>query len=179
MYQWLVCKKLLLSIKALHFFRSHINSVELNWPFSAQVGLTLIWVEHLTATSTSKFNLRKMCTYSCCTVVNVNWWFGCLLCMQEEWFGRKLTSFIHAVGWKCGRSWPWNMCEEDWKKKQLDTEGYRRLWPPHTRGDLLHLKTDWLHNNIRESVDSLCRDGADTQYMQYLSKSRITSPQTR
>ena len=29
---------------------------------------------------------------------------------------------------------------------------------------------------IRESVDSLCRDGADAQYMQYLSKSRITSP---
>ena len=27
---------------------------------------------------------------------------------------------------------------------------------------------------IRESVDSLCRDGADAQYMQYLSKSRIT-----
>ena len=33
--------------------------------------------------------------------------------------------------------------------------------------------------DIRESVDSLCRDGADAQYMQYLSKSRITSPQTR
>ena len=33
--------------------------------------------------------------------------------------------------------------------------------------------------NIRESVDSLCRDGADAQYMQYLSKSRITSPQLR
>ena len=32
---------------------------------------------------------------------------------------------------------------------------------------------------IRESVDSLCRDGADAQYMQYLSKSSITSPQTR
>ena len=32
---------------------------------------------------------------------------------------------------------------------------------------------------IRESVDSLCRDGADAQYMQYLSKSRVTSPQTR
>ena len=32
---------------------------------------------------------------------------------------------------------------------------------------------------IRESVDSLCRDGADAQYMQYLSKSHITSPQTR
>ena len=31
---------------------------------------------------------------------------------------------------------------------------------------------------VRESVDSLCRDGADAQYMQYLSKSRITSPQT-
>jgi len=28
-----------------------------------------------------------------------------------------------------------------------------------------------------ESVNSLCRDGADAQYMQYLSKSRITSPQ--
>ena len=27
--------------------------------------------------------------------------------------------------------------------------------------------------NIRESVESLCRDGADVQYMQYLSKSRI------
>ena len=26
---------------------------------------------------------------------------------------------------------------------------------------------------IRESVDSLCRDGADAQYMQYLSKNRI------
>ena len=33
--------------------------------------------------------------------------------------------------------------------------------------------------NIRESVDSLCRDGADAQYMQYLRKSRITSPQIR
>ena len=32
---------------------------------------------------------------------------------------------------------------------------------------------------IRESVDSLCRDGADAQYMQYLSKSRITSTQIR
>ena len=32
-----------------------------------------------------------------------------------------------------------------------------------------------IHSNcIRESVDSLCRDGADAQY---LSKSRITSPQ--
>ena len=28
---------------------------------------------------------------------------------------------------------------------------------------------------IRESVDSLCRDGVDAQYMQYLSKSPITS----
>ena len=33
--------------------------------------------------------------------------------------------------------------------------------------------------NIRESVDSLCREGPDMQYMQYLSKSRIASPQTR
>ena len=46
-----------------------------------------------------------------------------------------------------------------------------------------------LLRNIRESVDSLCRDGANAQYMQYLSKSRIymqylsksriTSPQIR
>ena len=36
-----------------------------------------------------------------------------------------------------------------------------------------------IDSTIRESVDSLCRDGADAQYMQYLSKSRITSPQTR
>ena len=36
----------------------------------------------------------------------------------------------------------------------------------------------WLSTHgIRESVDSPCRDGADAQYMQYLSKSRITSPQ--
>ena len=32
---------------------------------------------------------------------------------------------------------------------------------------------------IRESVDSLCRDGANAQYMQYLSKNRLTSPQIR
>ena len=29
---------------------------------------------------------------------------------------------------------------------------------------------------IRELVDSLCRDGTEAQYIQYLSKSRITSP---
>ena len=38
---------------------------------------------------------------------------------------------------------------------------------------------DIIRKYIRESVDSLCRDGADAQYMQYLSKIRITSPQTR
>ena len=32
---------------------------------------------------------------------------------------------------------------------------------------------------IRESVDFPCRDVADVQYMQYLRKGRITSPQTR
>ena len=49
---------------------------------------------------------------------------------------------------------------------------------------LTNINSDWMSNAssglcIRESVDSLCRDGADVQYMQYLSKSRITSPQTR
>ena len=32
---------------------------------------------------------------------------------------------------------------------------------------------------IRESIDFLRRDSANAQYMQYLSNSRITSPQTR
>ena len=32
-------------------------------------------------------------------------------------------------------------------------------------------------SSIRESVDSLCKDGMDMQYMQYLSKSHITQPQ--
>ena len=41
------------------------------------------------------------------------------------------------------------------------------------------VSTDLYTHTIRESVDSLCRDGADTQYMQYLSKCRITSPQIR
>ena len=41
------------------------------------------------------------------------------------------------------------------------------------------LQCTTIYSSIRESVDSLCRDGADAQYMQYLSKSRITSPQTR
>ena len=48
---------------------------------------------------------------------------------------------------------------------------------------LTNINSDWMSNAssglciiyvIRESVDSLCRDGADAQYMQYLSKSRIT-----
>ena len=32
---------------------------------------------------------------------------------------------------------------------------------------------------LSESVDSLCRDGADTHYLQYLRKSHITLPQIR
>ena len=41
-------------------------------------------------------------------------------------------------------------------------------WNPHS---------DSLVFNQR--VGRLCREGADAQYVQYLSKSRITSPQTR
>ena len=44
---------------------------------------------------------------------------------------------------------------------------------------LLAIETNHLSFIIRESVDSLCRDGANAQYMQYLSKSRITSLQIR
>ena len=46
-----------------------------------------------------------------------------------------------------------------------------------TTGSVLLIR-ECMSTYIRESVDSLCRDGANAQYMQYLSKSRITSPQT-
>ena len=42
---------------------------------------------------------------------------------------------------------------------------------------LVNILLNVLH--IRESVDSVCKDGTDAQYMQYLNKNRITSPQTR
>ena len=45
----------------------------------------------------------------------------------------------------------------------------------YTMGKVTVVTTPFSVN--RESVDSLGRDGADAQYMQYLSKSRITSPQ--
>ena len=50
--------------------------------------------------------------------------------------------------------------------------------------DQLNYQVCLIHNlanlaSIRESVDSLCRDGANVQYMQYLRKSRIISPQIR
>ena len=55
---------------------------------------------------------------------------------------------------------------------------YVKIAPPESTELLLKLFVP-LKVLIRESVDSLCRDGADAQYMQYLSKSRTTSPQTR
>ena len=39
------------------------------------------------------------------------------------------------------------------------------------------VKAFYILGIIRESVDSLCTDGADAQYIQYLRKSRTTSPQ--
>ena len=56
---------------------------------------------------------------------------------------------------------------------------YQYSWQVHVVQPLSHRSARELNRLIRESVDSLCRDGADAQYMQYLSKSRITSPQTR
>ena len=45
---------------------------------------------------------------------------------------------------------------------------------PGLVGFNLHfMQSDYYY--IKELVDSLCRDGADAQYMQYLSNSRITS----
>ena len=57
-----------------------------------------------------------------------------------------------------------------------------RLPMSSTSRNVSHLvKYLWMSHNIqlfiRESVDSLWKDGADPQYMQYLNKSRITSPQ--
>ena len=55
-------------------------------------------------------------------------------------------------------------------------------WPVYTLTDYIIIpanrrkQNSWNHKLIRESVDSLCRNGADAQY---LSKSRITSPRTR
>ena len=45
-----------------------------------------------------------------------------------------------------------------------DTKGGSALFPHYTK---------LLRHYIRELVDSLCRDGTDAQYMQYLRKSRI------
>ena len=42
---------------------------------------------------------------------------------------------------------------------------------------MLELDINLVH--MRELVDSLCREGAGVQYVQYLSKSRKTSPQIR
>ena len=50
-------------------------------------------------------------------------------------------------------------------------------YPTETKFHPLSSSPTPIFQIIRESVDSLCRDGADVQYMQYLSKSRITSTQ--
>ena len=52
-----------------------------------------------------------------------------------------------------------------------------RFWTLAVFDKLWFAKSNCTLLLIRESVDSLCRDGADTQYMQYLSKSCITLPQ--
>ena len=49
--------------------------------------------------------------------------------------------------------------------QQEFTEDYGKFTNVYKRAIPGHCKT------IRESVDSLCRDGTDAQYMQYLSKS--------
>ena len=59
-----------------------------------------------------------------------------------------------------------------------------RTWVAHGQHSLHCLQADsdiyiYIYIYIRESVDSLCRDGADAQDMQHLSKSRITSPKIR
>ena len=90
----------------------------------------------------------------------------------------------------CRRNGPWpNSCcsfPHWWSVSLL--RGGEGTFPLNVHVHILHT---YVHNlkfvlhticsklYIRESVDSLCRDGADMQYMQYLSKSRITSPQTR
>ena len=53
------------------------------------------------------------------------------------------------------------------------------IWATTTRLSLTEPFSTSCAVYIRELVDSLCRNGADAQYMQYLSKSGITSPQIR
>ena len=53
---------------------------------------------------------------------------------------------------------------------QLVCEGFWWMHPSRSaqwRQETLHVRTKWDMYNIRESVDSLCRDGADAQHMQY------------
>ena len=132
-----------LRIKTLHFFRSRINSVGPNRAFSTQVSLTLIWVEHPTATSMSRFN----CT---CTVS--------MLILLTVYAGRVIwqeTDLFHPCCWV--KAW-YIILDHGACVRRIEKSTQRvmeRLWPPHTRGDLLHLKTDWLHNYIHLEVRSI------------------------
>ena len=60
----------------------------------------------------------------------------------------------------------------------LNKQVQANILKPSKKTAVPNLMAYVLYYIIRESVDSLCRDGADAQYVQYLSKSRMTSPQT-
>ena len=77
------------------------------------------------------------------------------------------------------RIWPVGQRVHDRKYKKSKIMKIGLTYDQQIRGTGLVYQKITLHvayKSIRESVDSLCREGADVQYMQYLSKSRITSP---
>ena len=78
-----------------------------------------------------------------------------------------------AGGGKVGRKGGWWRDIEGWKDDWREEGWVGGEWRMSDFGG------EWMGTCIRESVDSLCRDGADAQYMQYLRKSRIISPQIR
>ena len=84
------------------------------------------------------------------TSILFNWWWFC----EDFVFDIPGTVYwIELKKWMLNEVWKW-----------LDVP-------------CMHQLPNFL--SISESVDTLCRNGADAQYMQYLRKSRIISPQIR
>ena len=122
-----------------------------------------LFMFHTQSSLTMVFNLRKLSPLYSCSHKPLLWY--CLFC--NAFFVSEKTLYcmegcLGCLGFQA-----------------VDTPLFPR-WRPrvtclHSLAGCFPILSVW----IRESVDSLCRDGADVQYMQYLSKSCITSPQTR
>ena len=110
-------------------------------------------------------------------------WCVCVCTLfQSQVHGRKVK--IHALRIRtCMWVLPHYTQTKIFGSCQFDTRwvtgGHFNCQTSSILSQTMHTYTHYfVHRVITESVDSPCRDGADAQYMQYLSKSRITSPQT-